>query len=364
MGKIFFLIAFLCISFIAFAQDGVNFENLSFREALEKAKSEHKYVFVDCYTSWCGPCKNMTQNVFPRKKAGDYFNPKFVCVKYDMEKGEGPELGKQFEVRAYPTFLVLDADGKLLHKVIGGYGLDEIIGQVEESFDEEKAYGSLKAKYEAGNREPDFMVKYLKMLVRYYDPAVETVGAELINTLTDKQKVEEAYWFIFSNPEVVPGGSANEIWLLKNHRRFNKTIGKEKVDQELDRRYTEKLLKNFSAKDCRMTDKQLTALGREIAALKLGTNEELQAYVKVAKIALTKDVGQLITVCEEEFPKLLTKEIPYAQFCDWIIAEASAVEQQRYMALGEKLYAQTKDKNMKSTLKFLLEWFKQHNKQD
>ena len=46
----------------------------------------------------------MTQNVFPQKKAGDYFNPKFICVKYDMEKGEGPELGKRFEVRAYPTF--------------------------------------------------------------------------------------------------------------------------------------------------------------------------------------------------------------------------------------------------------------------
>ncbi len=32
-------------------------------------------------------------------------NPKFICVKYDMEKGEGPELAKKkFGVRAYPTF--------------------------------------------------------------------------------------------------------------------------------------------------------------------------------------------------------------------------------------------------------------------
>ena len=92
MKKIFLFIAFLWISLVSFAQDGVNFEHLSFREALDKAKSEQKYVFMDCYTSWCGPCKNMTQNVFPQKKAGDYFNPKFICVKYDMEKGEGPEL--------------------------------------------------------------------------------------------------------------------------------------------------------------------------------------------------------------------------------------------------------------------------------
>ena len=326
MKKIFLFIAFLWISLVSFAQDGVNFERLSFREALDKAKSEQKYVFMDCYTSWCGPCKNMTQNVFPQKKAGDYFNPKFICVKYDMEKGEGPELGKRFEVRAYPTFLVLDAEGRLLHKVIGSYSVDEIIERIEESFDEEKAYGSLKAKYESGNREQVFMVKYLKMLIRYYDPAMEAVAAELINTLSDKEKVEEAYWFVFSNPKLTPEGSANEAWLLKNHKRFNKTVGKEKVEQELDKRYTEKLLKVLSQKEKIWTEKQLAAFGREIAALKLNTNEELQAYVTVAKTALKKGVEELISVCETEFPKFRTKEIPYIQFCDRIVAEASPAD--------------------------------------
>ena len=45
MKKIFLFIAFLWISLVSFAQDGVNFEHLSFREALDKAKSEQKYVF-------------------------------------------------------------------------------------------------------------------------------------------------------------------------------------------------------------------------------------------------------------------------------------------------------------------------------
>lgn len=364
MKRIFFFIAFLWISLIGFAQDGVNFEHLSFREALDKAKREQKYVFMDCYTSWCGPCKNMIQNVFPQKKAGDYFNPKFICVKYDMEKGEGPELGKRFEVRAYPTFLVLDAEGRLLHKVIGSYSVDGIIGRIEESFDEEKAYGALKAKYETGNREPAFMVKYLKMLIRYYDPAVETVATGLMNVLSDKEKVEEIYWFVFSNPKLIPEGSVNEAWMLKNHKRFYKTVGKEEVDQELDRRYTEKLLKILSEKEKSWTEKQLTALGREIAVLKLNTNEELQAYVTVAKAALRKEVGELISVCETEFPKFKTKEIPYIQFCDRIVAEASPADRARYIALGEKLYAQAKDEPAKNTFKFVLEYLKHHNKQN
>ena len=79
-------ITLLC-SVVAFAQ-GVDFQDLTYREALEKAKAENKLVFMDCYTSWCGPCRIMSNEVFPQKEAGDYFNPLFLFVKYDMEKGE------------------------------------------------------------------------------------------------------------------------------------------------------------------------------------------------------------------------------------------------------------------------------------
>ena len=70
-------------------------------------------VFVDCYTTWCGPCKYMTSNVFPQETVGDYFNPNFICLKIDMEKGEGPELVKRYGIRAFPTFLILRPDGSV-----------------------------------------------------------------------------------------------------------------------------------------------------------------------------------------------------------------------------------------------------------
>lgn len=75
------------------AMDGTNFRDLSFDEGLAAARAEGKLLFVDCYTTWCGPCKNMTNNVFPQKAAGDYFNPRFVCIKVDMEKGEALPKG-------------------------------------------------------------------------------------------------------------------------------------------------------------------------------------------------------------------------------------------------------------------------------
>ena len=84
----------------------------TYAKALAQAKQEDKQVMVDCYTLWCGPCRYMTQNVFPNDTLGAYLNKHFICVQIDMEHGEGPDLNKSFKVNAYPTFILLDAEGK------------------------------------------------------------------------------------------------------------------------------------------------------------------------------------------------------------------------------------------------------------
>ena len=48
-----------------YCQEGVNFEKESWSNTLAKAKAENKIVFVDAYTTWCGPCKMMDAKTFP-----------------------------------------------------------------------------------------------------------------------------------------------------------------------------------------------------------------------------------------------------------------------------------------------------------
>ena len=150
MKKIYLFIAILFVQITVFAQEGVNFRDLTFTEALEAAKKENKLVFMDCYTEWCGPCKNMANNVFPRKEAGDYFNPRFVCVKYDMEKGEGVELAKKFDVHAYPTFVIIRPDGTIQHKLVGGDKLETFIESVEKGLNEKTSLLYMHQEYEKG----------------------------------------------------------------------------------------------------------------------------------------------------------------------------------------------------------------------
>ena len=105
---------------------GTQFFKGTFAQALAKAKKENRKLMVDCYTLWCGPCRHMAKNVFPDENLGKYMNANFVCIQLDMEHGEGPELNKTFNVKAYPTFIFFDAEGKEMSRFEGMCMQDEL----------------------------------------------------------------------------------------------------------------------------------------------------------------------------------------------------------------------------------------------
>jgi thioredoxin 1 len=98
---------------------GIQFFNGTFKEALAKAKKENKMVMMDCYTTWCGPCKMLKKQVFVDKKLGDYMNAKYVCVAMDYENGEGPEIAQKYPVEGYPTLYFMDSAGKVKKTMVG-----------------------------------------------------------------------------------------------------------------------------------------------------------------------------------------------------------------------------------------------------
>jgi thioredoxin 1 len=120
MNRFLMLLCFLFVgSHLTIAQ-GIEFFEGSYEEALEIAKAENKLVFMDCYTVWCGPCKMMDKKTFSDEKVGEFFNQHFINVKMDMEKGEGPQLGRSFRIRGYPTFLFIDpTSGEVKEKAMG-----------------------------------------------------------------------------------------------------------------------------------------------------------------------------------------------------------------------------------------------------
>ncbi len=147
--SLFIAIGVLCSHNTLIAQ-GIVFQELTLKQAITKANdpADPKLIFVDCYTSWCGPCIEMAKQEFPKKVAGDFFNPKFVSVKFDIEKGEGIDIGKKYDVKMFPTFLILDAKGEEINRVIGKAGAEEFIEKVKVAMKPDNSMVNLKAAYE------------------------------------------------------------------------------------------------------------------------------------------------------------------------------------------------------------------------
>ena len=98
---------------------GIEFETKGWQQALSNAKKEKKFVFLDAYTSWCGPCKLLKRTTFKDKNVRSFFNENFINITMDMEKGEGITLAKKYQVRAFPTLLIIDSEENVIASVIG-----------------------------------------------------------------------------------------------------------------------------------------------------------------------------------------------------------------------------------------------------
>lgn len=170
MRNLMLLLTLLFFSHLVFGQ-GMKFFEGTFEEALVQAKQEGKLIFVDAYAEWCGPCKRMKTAVFPDKKAGDFYNKHFVNMAIDMEKQMGLALNQKFNVRAYPTFLFIDGDGKILFREVGGKSVDLFIQMGQEALKKDDKTADYEKQYNDGARDFAFMLNYIKSLKKVGKPS-------------------------------------------------------------------------------------------------------------------------------------------------------------------------------------------------
>ena len=101
-------------------KSGVHFQDSpTLIDVLEEAERQNKLVFVDFVADWCLPCKLMDEEVFTHQPTADFLNANFLSYKVNGEKGTGPNLVVVYQVTAYPTLMVMDANGKVLESKQG-----------------------------------------------------------------------------------------------------------------------------------------------------------------------------------------------------------------------------------------------------
>jgi thioredoxin len=90
--------------------EGIQFFEGTWKEAVTKSKAENKPIFLDVYATWCGPCKMLERYTFSDKKVGAFFNANYINVSLDGEEAEGLRLMQKYNLHAYPSLLVIDQE--------------------------------------------------------------------------------------------------------------------------------------------------------------------------------------------------------------------------------------------------------------
>jgi thiol-disulfide isomerase/thioredoxin len=236
------ILLFTCVT--GFGQNrSITFIDKTFDELLSMAKSQDKMVFLDAYTSWCGPCKWMAANMFTNDSVADYYNKTFICAHFDMEKGQGIELAKAFQVRAYPTLLFINSSGEMVHMRVGApQKVQDYLDMGSVALTPGEGFGAYMKKFREGDRDPQFMIKYLDRLQGAYLPVNEPLN-QYFATQKESDLLSKPNWdiiFLY----VTDIDSKEFGYLLRHQKEYEKLYTREQVNKKIFSVYSQALNTN------------------------------------------------------------------------------------------------------------------------
>jgi thiol:disulfide interchange protein len=102
------------------------------------AMRSHRPILYEFSAEWCGPCHVLEREVFMDASLADKINDRYIAVKViDRQREEGsnaPEVQQlmdRYGVNAFPTVLVVAADGRVRERVRGYSGRDEFAALID-----------------------------------------------------------------------------------------------------------------------------------------------------------------------------------------------------------------------------------------
>lgn len=160
-------------------EKGMRWETqLNWEQVKAKAKQEGKYIFMDCYTTWCKPCLQM-ENTFNDEAVGKAVNDLFINVRMQMDTSkkdnewvksryaEARAIMQQYKVANFPTFLFFSPEGKLVDIAVGFRWPKEFKALFADAVDPGKQYYTLLADYNRGEKDTSTARRLLARKTKY-----------------------------------------------------------------------------------------------------------------------------------------------------------------------------------------------------
>ncbi len=330
---------------------GIKFYEGSWKQILAEAQKQKKPIFIDIYTTWCGPCKQMSNNIFTQDNVGKKFNTSFINYKIDAEKGEGVELAAKFGVLAYPTYLFVSPEGELVYRSMGSMAVDKFINEADKALDFAKNYMpmvTMDKDYIAGKRTPEFLYEYLKRRNMTNVDNGKLTDEYLKSINESEYKTEKVLAVIAPNVNSIDS-KAFEILMASLNRFMNLTNQQQKsVLQGISKAKINTLRRAIERKDKTLLEKLIDVVYKTSYTPNGAKTEEKQFRLDYAKA--TKDGENFKKIAAYEAPILMRKTK----------ADLDKETERMYESLKEKnldesstqykmIYENLKDGAMKST---------------
>ena len=215
----------------------------SLDEALKKAKKEKKPIFCNCFEDWAMPCHGMNKKVFSNQEFADWMDKHFVNLFMDMSTDEGEEFASTYNVKFMAHYVILDPDGKLIHRIVGGAELPTFQEEVACALSPKTSLAGMTETYRKSKKHgKDFLLRYSDVLrVANEGDTYKQVAEEYFRMLKPGEWSEKQNWTIFS--ERVRGNDTTALNYLIDHKAdFVASVGLEDVDNTIAQVYQMALL--------------------------------------------------------------------------------------------------------------------------
>ncbi len=227
---LFSFISFLTLHTVA-QHRSIAFEHTALKDLKERALKENKLIFIDGYTTWCGPCKYLNKYVFTNDTVADYYNTNFINAKFDMEKGEGIEIAKQYQVSCYPTLLFIDGNGNLVHRTAGSSNPAVFTELGKTAKNPEKNFSYYKKNYDTKKNDPAFLADYIEAITGSCLDA-KSMTEQYFSLQKEEELINEKNWEMIEN-HTTSLDSREFKYLIAHKAEFEKVYTPQRVDGKI-----------------------------------------------------------------------------------------------------------------------------------